>query len=114
MKILTAKKIINDLIKNDFQTTELFLYKLFFVEVFEKGGFDIVIGNPPYVRQEKIKDLKQNYKLKGINLLNGTADFIYLIFYEKGLLIFLKEKWESLNLLFTFKLIGTKEAKILG
>ena len=33
-----------------------FLWKLHFAEVFnEKGGFDVVIANPPYVRQEDIK-----------------------------------------------------------
>lgn len=33
-----------------------FVWDIAFVEIFEgdKGGFDIVIGNPPYVRQEKI------------------------------------------------------------
>jgi hypothetical protein len=33
-----------------------FVWNIAFVEIFEgkKGGFDIVIGNPPYVRQEKI------------------------------------------------------------
>ena len=32
-----------------------FVWDIAFVEIFrgEKGGFDIVIGNPPYVRQEK-------------------------------------------------------------
>jgi len=35
-----------------------FVWDLAFVEVFEadEPGFDIVIGNPPYVRQEKIRD----------------------------------------------------------
>ena len=33
-----------------------FIWDVAFVEIFEgeKGGFDIVLGNPPYVRQEKI------------------------------------------------------------
>ncbi|MCL6641908.1 MAG: Eco57I restriction-modification methylase domain-containing protein, partial [Candidatus Bipolaricaulota bacterium] len=33
-----------------------FIWDIAFVEIFEgdKGGFDIVLGNPPYVRQEKI------------------------------------------------------------
>jgi hypothetical protein len=43
------------------------VWSIEFAEIFaEKGGFDIVIGNPPYVRQEaiadptgKIKDKKQ-------------------------------------------------------
>lgn len=36
----------------------LFVWDLSFVEVFEgeNGGFDIIIGNPPYVRQERIAD----------------------------------------------------------
>lgn len=35
-----------------------FVWDIAFVEVFEgeKGGFDIVVGNPPYVRQEMIRD----------------------------------------------------------
>ena len=35
-----------------------FVWDIAFVEIFtgEKGGFDIVIGNPPYVRQESIAD----------------------------------------------------------
>ena len=34
------------------------IWDISFVEIFEseKAGFDIVIGNPPYVRQEKIRD----------------------------------------------------------
>ncbi len=33
-----------------------FVWDIAFVEIFEgdKGGFDVVLGNPPYVRQEKI------------------------------------------------------------
>ena len=37
-----------------------FVWDIAFVEIFadDKGGFDIVIGNPPYVRQENILDPK--------------------------------------------------------
>ena len=37
-----------------------FVWDIAFVEIFtgEKGGFDIVVGNPPYVRQESIADPK--------------------------------------------------------
>lgn len=31
------------------KTRPFFPWKLYFAEVFEKGGFDVVIGNPPYV-----------------------------------------------------------------
>lgn len=39
-----------------------FLWHLFFKDVFEKGGFDIVIANPPYgaVLNEQIKDVLKN------------------------------------------------------
>jgi hypothetical protein len=49
-----------------------------------KDGFDIVIGNPPYIRGEKIKptSLKEKYK-KYYDTFNGTSD-IYIAFYEKG------------------------------
>ena len=35
----------------------MFIWSLDFIEVFSsKGGFDLVIGNPPYIRHEKISD----------------------------------------------------------
>ena len=46
-------------------------------------GFDIVIGNPPYVRQEKIKHLKPTLK-KRYTCYTGAAD-LYVYFYERGL-----------------------------
>ena len=46
-------------------------------------GFDAVIGNPPYIRQEEIKELKptlqQNYQC-----YTGVAD-LFVYFYELGL-----------------------------
>ena len=39
-------------------TTPPFVWDIAFVEIFsERGGFDIVIENPPYIRQEDISDL---------------------------------------------------------
>ena len=46
-------------------------------------GFGVVIGNPPYVRQEKIKELKPSLK-KRYACYTGTAD-LYVYFYERGL-----------------------------
>ena len=46
-------------------------------------GFDIVIGNPPYVRQEKIKDLKPLLK-KSYQCFTGVAD-LYVYFYERSI-----------------------------
>jgi hypothetical protein len=49
----------------------------------EKQGFDLVIGNPPYVRQEKIKELKPILKNQYVSY-SGVAD-LYVYFYERGL-----------------------------
>jgi hypothetical protein len=45
-------------------------------------GFDVVIGNPPYIRQEEIKDLKPHFRSQ-FKLYTGTAD-VYIFFIEKG------------------------------
>ncbi|EKA1607081.1 Eco57I restriction-modification methylase domain-containing protein [Campylobacter jejuni] len=46
-------------------------------------GFDLIIGNPPYIRQEEIKELKKNTLSKNYKVYKGTAD-IYTYFYELG------------------------------
>lgn len=39
--------------KDDFTCTDFFLWHLWFKDVFDRGGFDIVIGNPPYFQMPK-------------------------------------------------------------
>ena len=75
-------KIIDDYNTNNF-SVELFLYKIYFKEVLDDGGFDVVIGNPPYVRQEKIKELKSKKEIQDFDSYCGTAD-LYIYFFEKG------------------------------
>ena len=48
----------------------------------EKQGFDIVIGNPPYVRQEKIEGKNELKKFYG-NFFKSQAD-LYTYFYSRG------------------------------
>jgi hypothetical protein len=45
-------------------------------------GFDVVIGNPPYIRQEEIKNQK-SYLKNTYQTYSGTAD-LYVFFVEKG------------------------------
>ncbi|WP_018467063.1 Eco57I restriction-modification methylase domain-containing protein [Calidithermus timidus] len=47
-------------------------------------GFDIVIGNPPYIRQEKIKADKPLYQRVYPDVYVGTAD-LYVYFFRLGL-----------------------------
>ena len=48
----------------------------------QAAGFDIVVGNPPYVRHEKIKELKPLLKDR-FECFEGTAD-LFVYFYERA------------------------------
>ncbi|MEX0720296.1 MAG: Eco57I restriction-modification methylase domain-containing protein [Balneolaceae bacterium] len=47
------------------------------------GGFDVVIGNPPYVKLEKIKEISAALEKQGYNTFSKRGD-LYGIFVEKG------------------------------
>lgn len=53
-----------------------------FAEVFKQGGFDAVIGNPPYVRQELL-GIQKPYFEKHYKVYHGVAD-LYVYFFERG------------------------------
>ena len=57
-------------------------------EVSSRGGFDVVIGNPPYIRIQMMKewapDEVEYFKLHYTSASRGNYD-IYVIFAEKGL-----------------------------
>ncbi len=65
-----------------------FDWKSEFPGIFEKGGFDVVLGNPPYIRVQLMKEwaplevelYKRNYKAAS----KGNYD-IYVCFIERGL-----------------------------
>jgi hypothetical protein len=71
------------------QSKRFFHWELEFPEVFfdetqrkEHGGFDAVVGNPPYVRQEELGDDKVAFK--GMyEVFNSIAD-LYTYFIERG------------------------------
>ena len=57
-----------------------------FPKVFEKGGFDVVIGNPPYLR---VQGLRENHQKESVfyehNFVSATGRFdFYVLFIEKG------------------------------
>ena len=73
---ITANKIYENAFEWWFEFPEVLNDKGEFI------GFDVVIGNPPYVRHEEIKDLKPHFKSQ-YKLYTGTAD-LYVYFIEKG------------------------------
>jgi len=54
-----------------------------FSEIMVAGGFDAVIGNPPYVRQESLKGVKEYFQTH-YKTYHGVAD-LYVYFIEKGI-----------------------------
>jgi len=97
---------INKLIESITYGHTQFDFKVYFSEVFnQKGGFDIVIGNPPYI---STKGIKQEIK-EQLQKYYGFADDIYNHFFfksmeilkENGILTFITSK--------TFWTIQTKK-----
>ena len=72
--------------ENLINDTNAFEWRFAFPEVLDSNGdflgFDLVIGNPPYIRQEEIKHLKPQLQ-KAFRIYKGTSD-IYTYFYEQG------------------------------
>ena len=77
---------------------DFFLWRTWFKDIFDKGGFDIVIGNPPYVvveangkyrnyETESSLDLYAYFYERAVKLLksNGIISFITSSLFVKGL-----------------------------
>jgi len=58
-----------------------------FPQVFENGGFDVVIGNPPYVfAREKVSELEKEYYTKHYKSAKYQVN-TYILFMEKAFLL---------------------------
>jgi hypothetical protein len=75
-------KIGDSLVKDAAFTQRPFDWDASFPDIFVKGGFDIVIGNPPYVRMEFIKAVKPYLSLHYV-VADDRTD-LYAYFFEKG------------------------------
>ncbi|MBI3232638.1 MAG: Eco57I restriction-modification methylase domain-containing protein [Bacteroidetes bacterium] len=65
------------------KTIKPFDWKKAFPEVFAHGGFTVIIGNPPYVRQEHLEKQKDYFQRK-YKVFHGMAD-LYSYFIEQGI-----------------------------
>ena len=63
-----------------------------FAEIMKNGGFDAVIGNPPYIQLQKFKGELVQEAMEAVEFSSHNArGDIYCLFYEKGVSL-LKEK----------------------
>ncbi len=60
-----------------------FDWKREYPDIMKRGGFDVVIGNPPYVRQESLSEMKELFSKK-YESFDGMAD-LYTYFIELGI-----------------------------
>jgi hypothetical protein len=75
-------KVGDSLIDDAKFTDHPFDWRKSFAQIFADGGFDVVIGNPPYVRMELIKRIKP-YLEKRYVVADDRAD-LYAYFLECG------------------------------
>ena len=81
---ITKGEIQNEIDSLTAQNDKFFLWHTWFSDVFSNGGFDIVIGNPPYVQlQNNAGELAKIYEDCGYESFARTGD-IYCLFYERG------------------------------
>lgn len=68
------------------EQTEGFDWRVEMAEVLNGGGFDIVVANPPYVRQELLGNDYKETRLRPVypGVYAGTAD-LYVYFYARAL-----------------------------
>jgi hypothetical protein len=78
-------RVGNSIVADPAVDPRAFDWRAEFAEVFdgETGGFDVVIGNPPYIRQEWLSPIKP-YLQSRYAAYHGMAD-LYVYFYELGL-----------------------------
>lgn len=87
---------------------KFFLWHIYFKEVFDKGGFDIVIGNPPYIDSETmVKVMPSHRELYAKNFICASGNWdMFIVFIELGVSL-LKEKGIFSNII-PNKLIAAK------
>ncbi|MFP4423827.1 MAG: Eco57I restriction-modification methylase domain-containing protein [Candidatus Woesearchaeota archaeon] len=75
-------KVGDSIVSDPAYSSKAFDWNKEFKSVMDKGGFDVVIGNPPYVRQEILSPIKPH--LQQYKTYHGMAD-LYVYFVEKGI-----------------------------
>jgi hypothetical protein len=85
-KLISLDKNIkcgNSLIDDPSVDSKAFKWEEEFSEIMSKGGFDVVIGNPPYVRATTLDKNHKGFLKSYFDCANEQFDLYYL-FYEKS------------------------------
>jgi len=86
-KVLTSLdhtiRVGNSIIADPAVHPKAFDWQTAFPEVFTAGGFDAVVSNPPYIRQEWFARYKEHCE-QAFKTYHGVAD-IFTYFFERGL-----------------------------
>jgi len=91
------EKIENELISFQHKSERpYFLWHLYFKEIFDNGGFDIVIGNPPYIKEYTNKSAfdgfrSSPYYIGKMDIWYGFASKGFDILKEKGVECFIAQ-----------------------
>lgn len=75
-------RVGNSLVDDPAFTDRPFDWAATFPSVFERGGFDVVLGNPPYVRMEHLKQIKP-YLERHYVVADDRTD-LYAYFFERA------------------------------
>jgi type I restriction-modification system DNA methylase subunit len=127
--ILTNEEIINRNANSgltgyfsDLPSTKPFNYLSAFPSVFANGGFDVVVGNPPYIKLHNIEKELLAYCFKYYDTAEKKCD-IYSFFVERVLRLLLKDNgtlgfiisdtWLNLDSFKALRKIVTKENRLL-
>ena len=103
------KEVQDAVDKLEIPNSQFFLWHTYFNDVFEKGGFDIVIGNPPYIEAKKLKYIASTLK-KSYEVYSGTAD-LSIYFVEHGMNLLSKDG--ILSYITTNKFFNTGYGKLV-
>ncbi|MDD4995615.1 MAG: TaqI-like C-terminal specificity domain-containing protein [Patescibacteria group bacterium] len=69
---------------NNWQDKKPFNWQEKFKSVFDQGGFDVIIGNPPYIRNRELNEDDKKYFNDFYDSASGQYD-IYQLFFERSI-----------------------------
>ena len=77
-------KVGNSLIDDESISDRAFKWEREFPNIIKEGKFDVIIGNPPYIRVQTIKENDKKYLINNYVSAKGKFD-LYILFIEKSL-----------------------------